>query len=334
MLGPSGSGKTTVLRMVAGFEPPTAGRVLLGETGRHPRAAVHARRQHGLPGLRPVPAHERAAERRVRPAGSSGSAAAERRRRARGGAGDRPARRLRRPSAAPSSPEASGSGSRSPAPWSTGRKVLLLDEPLGALDLKLRREMQIELKQIQREVGITFVFVTHDQEEALTLSDRIAVFNEGRVEQVGTSRRALRAARPPVRRRVRRHLQPARGRRRRAACVGERGHVQHPPGEDPPATRRPAPPSATTTASRARHGRRRRLPRVGDALRRRPRRRTGRAERHAAEPARAPSTTPSRGGASACCSAGSARTWSPSPRAPGPRSVRRPRSGRTTEGGP
>ncbi len=65
-------------------------------------------------------------------------------------------------------------------------KVLLLDEPLGALDLKLRREMQIELKAIQREVGITFVFVTHDQEEALTMSDRVAVFNEGRIEQLAT----------------------------------------------------------------------------------------------------------------------------------------------------
>ena len=64
-------------------------------------------------------------------------------------------------------------------------KVLLLDEPLGALDLKLRQEMQIELKSIQREVGITFVYVTHDQEEALTMSDRLAVFNQGRIEQVG-----------------------------------------------------------------------------------------------------------------------------------------------------
>ncbi len=64
--------------------------------------------------------------------------------------------------------------------------MLLLDEPLGALDLKLRREMQIELKEIQRDVGITFVFVTHDQEEALTMSDRIAVFNDGRIEQVAT----------------------------------------------------------------------------------------------------------------------------------------------------
>ena len=64
-------------------------------------------------------------------------------------------------------------------------RVLLLDEPLGALDLKLRQEMQIELKSIQREVGITFVYVTHDQEEALTMSDRLAVFNQGRIEQIG-----------------------------------------------------------------------------------------------------------------------------------------------------
>jgi putative spermidine/putrescine transport system ATP-binding protein len=65
-------------------------------------------------------------------------------------------------------------------------KVLLLDEPLGALDLKLRQQMQVELKSIQKRVGITFIFVTHDQEEALTMSDRIAVFNEGKIEQVGT----------------------------------------------------------------------------------------------------------------------------------------------------
>src|SRR5512136_2907083 len=65
-------------------------------------------------------------------------------------------------------------------------EVLLLDEPLGALDLKLRQEMQIELKRIQQEVGITFIYVTHDQEEALTMSDRVAVFNAGRIEQIGS----------------------------------------------------------------------------------------------------------------------------------------------------
>ena len=75
-------------------------------------------------------------------------------------------------------------------------RVLLLDEPLGALDLKLREQMQIELKQIQREVGITFVYVTHDQDEALTMCDRIAVFNEGRIEQIGDARRASTSARP------------------------------------------------------------------------------------------------------------------------------------------
>ena len=94
----------------------------------------------------------------------------------------------------------SGYGDRKPAELSGGQRqrvalarsivnrprVLLLDEPLGALDLKLREQMQVELKQIQGEVGITFVYVTHDQEEALTMSDRIAVFNEGRIEQVGT----------------------------------------------------------------------------------------------------------------------------------------------------
>jgi putative spermidine/putrescine transport system ATP-binding protein len=94
----------------------------------------------------------------------------------------------------------SGYGSRKPNEMSGGQrqrvalaralvnrpKVLLLDEPLGALDLKLREQMQVELKEIQREVGITFVFVTHDQEEALTMSDRIAVFNAGRIEQVGS----------------------------------------------------------------------------------------------------------------------------------------------------
>ena len=74
--------------------------------------------------------------------------------------------------------------------------VLLLDEPLGALDLKLRKQMQVELKRIQRELGITFIYVTHDQEEALTMSDRIAVMNDGVIEQVGRARDRLRAPDP------------------------------------------------------------------------------------------------------------------------------------------
>ena len=87
--------------------------------------------------------------------------------------------------------------------------MLLLDEPLGALDLKLREEMQIELKRIQQQVGITFIYVTHDQEEALTMSDRLAVFNHGRIEQIGAPGRGLRAARDAVRGRLRRDVEPA-----------------------------------------------------------------------------------------------------------------------------
>ncbi len=86
--------------------------------------------------------------------------------------------------------------------------ALLLDEPLGALDLKLRQVMQFELKRIQREVGITFVYVTHDQEEALTMSDRIAVMNAGNVDQIGTPDRDLRPARDRVRRQLHRPGQP------------------------------------------------------------------------------------------------------------------------------
>ena len=92
--------------------------------------------------------------------------------------------------------------------------MLLLDEPLGALDLKLRRQMQVELKQIQREVGITFVYVTHDQEEALSMSDRIAVMSAGRVAQCGAPEDVYEHPDRGVRRRLHRDLEPARGRRR------------------------------------------------------------------------------------------------------------------------
>ena len=184
MLGPSGSGKTTTLRLIAGFEQPDCGRDPARRRRRDARAAVRARRQHGVPGLRALPAHDRRGQRRVRPAGEEGPAAgapAEGRRGARHGA----ARAASATGDPGSSRAASGSGSRSRGRSSTARRVLLLDEPLGALDLKLRQQMQIELKRIQEEVGITFIYVTHDQEEALTMSDRLAVFNEGRIEQVG-----------------------------------------------------------------------------------------------------------------------------------------------------
>jgi putative spermidine/putrescine transport system ATP-binding protein len=184
MLGPSGSGKTTVLRLIAGFERPTSGTVeLFGKnvTGSAPfdRDVNTVFQDYALfPHMTVL--DNVAYGLRVR-----GMA--------------RPARTALAAEAL-ESVRLGGFGARKPSELSGGQrqrvalaratvvqpKVLLLDEPLGALDLKLRESMQVELKQIQRSIGITFIFVTHDQEEALTLSDRIAVFNEGRIEQLGT----------------------------------------------------------------------------------------------------------------------------------------------------
>ncbi len=184
MLGPSGSGKTTVLRMIAGFELPTAGTVELSgrdvtrlapferdvntvfqDYALFPHMSVLENVEYGLK-VRKVPRR------------------------------DRRSRAL----TALATVRLEGFGDRKPAAMSGGQRqrvalaralvnrpqVLLLDEPLGALDLKLREQMQVELKEIQRDVGITFVFVTHDQDEALTMSDRVAVFDRGRICQVGT----------------------------------------------------------------------------------------------------------------------------------------------------
>ena len=184
LLGPSGSGKTTVLRMIAGFEQPTSGTIELAgvdvtevppynrdvntvfqDYALFPHMDVLANVEYGLK-VKKVPK-------------------AERRQRA---------------EEALASVRLGEYGARKPSQLSGGQRqrvalaralvnrprVLLLDEPLGALDLKLREQMQVELKELQRAVGITFVFVTHDQEEALTMSDRIAVFDAGRIAQVGT----------------------------------------------------------------------------------------------------------------------------------------------------
>ncbi|GAA3052454.1 ABC transporter ATP-binding protein [Streptomyces glomeratus] len=184
MLGPSGSGKTTVLRMIAGFESPTSGTIELGgqdvtglapfERDVHtvfqdyalfPHMTVEQNVAYGLK-VRKVPKAERIARAREALAGVRLEAFGNRR------------------------PAQLSGGQRQRVALAralVGRpRLLLLDEPLGALDLKLREQMQVELKALQREVGITFVFVTHDQEEALTMSDRIAVFNQGGIEQVGT----------------------------------------------------------------------------------------------------------------------------------------------------
>ena len=184
ILGPSGSGKTTCLRMIAGFEAPTEGRVWLGgqdvsglppyerdvntvfqDYALFPHMSVGENVGYGLR-VRDVPKEERRkrvadALRMVRLEGF------ERRKPSQLSGGQRQRVALAR--ALVNRPS-----------------VLLLDEPLGALDLKLRQEMQIELKSIQQGVGLTFVYVTHDQEEALTMSDRLAVMNAGRIEQVGT----------------------------------------------------------------------------------------------------------------------------------------------------
>jgi putative spermidine/putrescine transport system ATP-binding protein len=186
MLGPSGSGKTTVLRMIAGFETPTVGRIELAgrdvtndppfdrdvntvfqDYALFPHMTVVQNVAYGL---------------MVKKVGKTD--------------------RLARAREALATVRLEGFESRRPSQLSGGQrqrvalaralvnkpKVLLLDEPLGALDLKLREQMQVELKSIQRDVGITFLFVTHDQEEALTMSDRVAVFNNGRIEQVGSPR--------------------------------------------------------------------------------------------------------------------------------------------------
>jgi putative spermidine/putrescine transport system ATP-binding protein len=184
LLGPSGSGKTTLLRLIAGFERPDSGRIEL-EGKDVTRVPPYSRNVNTVFQDYALFPHMTVAENieyglRV-------------------GHVPKPQRR-RRVADALEMVRLPGLGSRKPAQLSGGQRqrvalaraivnepgVLLLDEPLGALDLKLRQEMQTELLRVQREVGITFVYVTHDQEEALTMSDRIAVLNHGFIEQIGT----------------------------------------------------------------------------------------------------------------------------------------------------
>ena len=198
--------------------------------GRDRPPAVRTRREHRVPGLRAVPAHGRPDQRRVRPAGQEGAEG-----RAPASAPTRHSRPCSSASSATRRPNQLSGGQRQRVALARALvnrpKVLLLDEPLGALDLKLRREMQIELKEIQRDVGITFVFVTHDQEEALTMSDRIAVFNDGRIEQVATPTELYESPGDLLRGRLRRYLEPAH-RGGRARRVRPPGNVEHQAGED------------------------------------------------------------------------------------------------------
>jgi putative spermidine/putrescine transport system ATP-binding protein len=184
LLGPSGSGKTTCLRMIAGFEQPTSGRILLDgrdvsdlppferdvntvfqDYALFPHMTVAQNVGYGLM-VRKLPTSERTS----RVADALAMVRLEH-------LGDRKPGQL-------------SGGQRQRVALARSLvmrpKVLLLDEPLGALDLKLRQAMQIELKEIQQEVSLTFLYVTHDQEEALTMSDRLAVFNQGKIEQVGS----------------------------------------------------------------------------------------------------------------------------------------------------
>jgi putative spermidine/putrescine transport system ATP-binding protein len=184
LLGPSGSGKTTCLRMIAGFDQPSAGQIKLygqdvtslppyerdvntvfQDYALFPHMTVGENIAYGLM-IRKVPKPER--EKQT-------AATLE---------------LVRLPGLAERKPSQLSGGQRQRVALARALinkpKVLLLDEPLGALDLKLRQQMQVELKLIQNEVGITFIFVTHDQEEALTMSDRIAVFDVGHIVQIGT----------------------------------------------------------------------------------------------------------------------------------------------------
>ncbi|HEY8406691.1 MAG TPA: ABC transporter ATP-binding protein [Gaiellaceae bacterium] len=184
MLGPSGSGKTTTLRVIAGFEQPDGGTVELGGVD-VTRVAPSERDVNTVfqdYALFPHMTVQENVEYGLRVKGVT--------RRDRRTKVEEVLERVRLPKVGGRRPVQLSGGQRQRVALAraivNSPSVLLLDEPLGALDLKLRQEMQVFLKALQRDLGITFVYVTHDQEEALTMSDRLAVFNEGRLEQLGT----------------------------------------------------------------------------------------------------------------------------------------------------
>ena len=262
MLGPSGCGKTTTLRMIGGFELPTAGRIEL--RGRDVTTDPPDKRPVNMVfqnyalfphldvarniafGLRRKSVDKAEIERRVGEALDLVHLAGYDKRKPNQLSGGQQ-QRVALARALVNRPQ-----------------VLLLDEPLGALDLKLRKALQIELKRVQSEVGITFVYVTHDQEEALTMSDRIAVMRGGKVEQLGTPEELYDRPADALRRRLHRHVEPdgrhrRDGRRRRRAVVRlDSGDVLR--RRPRPTGRRPGDRAAASGRSRSRSGRERGRP--------------------------------------------------------------------------
>ena len=229
LLGPSGCGKTTTLRMIAG---PRAADRGAGAHRRHRPdrvAALRATGQHRVPVLRAVPAPDDPRQRRLRPKRRKAADAATR--------ADEALELVQMTQFAARKPTQLSGGQQQRVALARALvnhpEVLLLDEPLGALDLKLRREMQVELKRIQTEVGLTFIHVTHDQEEAMTMADTVAVMNKGTHRAARRAGGALRPAAHAVRRELPR---PGQHRRRH-----DQGHRRRPPrrrrarhpGEDP-----------------------------------------------------------------------------------------------------
>ena len=187
ILGESGSGKTTLLRIIAGFETATARRSVDGRGAAGPPTSLPAAREHGVSELCAVsPSHGRAKRRLTDCAWRSG-----RRRKLRQRVAEA-LEKVKMSAHAKSKPSKISGGQQQRVALARALvnrpRLLLLDEPLSALDANLRRQMQVELKSLQREVGISFIFVTHDQEEAMVMSDRIALLRSGELEQVATPR--------------------------------------------------------------------------------------------------------------------------------------------------
>jgi ABC-type Fe3+/spermidine/putrescine transport system ATPase subunit len=186
LLGPSGCGKTTTLRLIAGFEQPDEGVLLIGgeDVAHLPPYRRDVNTVFQSYALFP---HLRVLENVAYGLKQRGLTKDERRARARA-----MLELVRLPAVETRKPKQLSGGQQQRVALARALvmdpQVLLLDEPLGALDMKVRRQLQIELKRIQETVGVTFVYVTHDQEEALAMSDRVAVMNHGRIEQVGTPR--------------------------------------------------------------------------------------------------------------------------------------------------